>query len=43
MTDQLTADCIHALKLALEAILAAGLLTLVWFTAPYFRNGGPRR
>ena len=31
----LNAQCIHAVKLMLEAILAAGFLTFIWFVAPY--------
>jgi len=34
----LHAELIHAVKIALEAILTAGFLTFLWFTAPYWRS-----
>lgn len=42
-TAQLDAQCIHAIKLALEALLTAGFITFCWLSAPYWINGGPRR
>ena len=37
------AQCVHAVMLALEAILAAAFLTFIWIVLPACRNGGPRR
>jgi hypothetical protein len=37
------AECIHAVTIALEAIIAAGLLTFLWMILPAIRSGGPRR
>ena len=34
----LNAQCIHAVKLAIEGLLAAGFLTFCWFIAPYVRG-----
>ena len=42
-TAQLTVQCVHAVKLALEGLLTAGLLTFLWLILPACRNGGPRR
>ena len=37
-TALLHAQCAHAVKLMLEAILTAGFLTFVWMVAPYIRR-----
>jgi hypothetical protein len=37
-TALLNAQCIHAVKLALECVLAAGFLTFCWLIAPYIRG-----
>lgn len=41
-TNAINAECIHAVKLALEGLLAAGLLTFCWHVAPAIRGGGRR-
>jgi len=41
-TNLLNAELIHTVKLVLEGILGAGLLTFLWFMAGAY-NGGPRR
>lgn len=38
----LHAQLIHAVKLMLECVIAAGALTFLWIVAPALR-GGPRR
>jgi hypothetical protein len=39
----LHAELIHAVKIALEAILAAFFLTGLWIMLPYIGSGGGRR
>ncbi len=39
----LHAQCVHAVMLALEGLLAAALGTFLWLIAPYIRDRGPRR
>ncbi len=41
-TNALNAELIHAVKLMVEAILAAGFVTFCWLVAPAIRGGGRR-
>lgn len=41
-TNALNAQLIHAVKLMVEAIFAAGFLTFCYWVAPAIRGGGRR-